>query len=164
MINKLLTKSKKSLLLTATGVFALAATAHAYQAEEQAYMIQGASPSTMINLVESVGGEVIEDITLTGAISASLTQQEVAELQQKHSLLRFDDKSMDNKLAGFVWLKLGKKGKKNSEEINLDNKVAGFVWLKLGKKGKKNSEEINLDNKVAGFVWLKLGKKGKKIA
>jgi len=166
MFGELITKTKKSLVLTATGVFAITAAANAYEAPEQSYIIQGASPSTMIKLVEAVGGEVIQDISLTGGISASLTEQEVALLRQNNALLRFDDKSTDNKVAGFVWRKLGKNGKKTAAiETELDNKVAGFVWRKLGKNGKKTAAiEAELDNKVAGFVWRKLGKNGKKTA
>ena len=164
MKSGLLTKSKKSLLLTATGALAIAATANAYQAEEQSYIIQGASPSTMIELVQSVGGEVIQGSTLSGGISASLTAQELVLLKQKHALLRFDEKSADNKIAGFVWHKLGKKGEREDANLNLDNKVAGFVWHKLGKKGEREDANLSLDNKVAGFVWHKLGKKGERNA
>lgn len=159
MKSGLLKKSKKSLLLTATGALAIVATAHAYQAEEQSYIIQGASPSTMVELVQSVGGEVIQDITVTGGISASLTAQEVIMLKQKHALLRFDGKSTDDKIAGFVWKKLGKQGEQ-AKEFSVDNKVAGFVWKKLGKKGEKATQEFTSDDKIAGFVWKRLGKKG----
>ena len=160
----LLTKSKKSLLLTATGALAIVATAHAYQAEEQSYIIQGASPSTMAQLVESVGGEVLKDTTLTGGISASLTAQELIMLKQKHALLRFDGKSEDDKVAGFIWHKLGKKGERRTADVNLDNQTAGFIWHKLGKKGERRTVDVNLDNQTAGFIWHKLGKKGERFA
>ncbi len=157
MFGELFKKSKKSLVLTSAGVLAIAATANAYQADEHSYIIQGASSTTMIQLVQSVGGEVIQNIALTDGISASLTAQEVLLLQQKNSLLRFNDTSVDNKVAGFVWGKIGKKPPA-AQESDLDNKVAGFVWGKIGKKPPA-AQESDLDNKVAGFVWGKIGKK-----
>ena len=158
MFGELFKKSKKSLVLTSAGVLAIAATANAYQADEHSYIIQGASSATMIQLVQSVGGEVIQNITLTDGISASLTAQEVLLLQQKNSLLRFNDTSVDNKVAGFVWGKIGKKPPA-AQESDLDDKVAGFVWGKIGKKRPPAATQTELDNKVAGFVWGKIGKK-----
>lgn len=164
MLGKFIKTTKKSIVLTVSGAFAVTAVANAYQAEEQTYIIQGASPATISQLVEHVGGEVIQNIKLVNGVSASLTEQEVSTLKGQNSLLRFDSKSNSDEVAGFVWDTIGTKGsgKKTKKNNYSDSQVAGFVWDTIGKKGSVDKTKKNnfSDSQIAGFVWDYIGKKG----
>jgi predicted DNA-binding WGR domain protein len=153
MLGKFIKTTKKSIVLTVSGAFAVTAVAHAYQAEEQTYIIQGASPATISQLVENVGGEVIQNIELVNGVSASLTDNEVSSLKDQNSLLRFDNKQKNDELAGIIWGKLGPTGEKYADS------QAGIIWGKLGPKGKTKGEKYA--DSYAGIIWGKLGPKGK---
>ena len=142
MIDKLLTKTKKAILLSTASVFVLMAASNAYKEEQGSYILQGASQQTITSLVQQVGGEIIHDFSVISAVSASLTQSQVDELKNTNSMLRFDKKDQ-NKVAAFVWPKRDKKSGPNS--------IAAFVWPKRDKKSGPES--------IAAFVWPKRDKK-----
>ena len=145
-MKKLLTKTKKAVLLSSAGFFTLVATASAFDInanQDEAYLIQGANKATMTSLVEKVGGDVLHDFSVIQAISAELNATQVEELNKLNPLLRLE-KEQDQQTAGFVWGNDGQKG----------NRIAGFVWGNDGQKG----------NRIAGFVWGNDGQKGNRIA
>jgi hypothetical protein len=145
MLNKIFNRTKKMLLLSTVSVFTLFAVSNIYASpsNETAYMLQGASKTTMTDLVEQVGGEVIHDFSIINAISVSLTEEQAAELNTINPLVRLSSKSKTIETAGFVWPIRTKKGEK----------LAGFVWPIRTKKGEK----------FAGFVWPIRTKKGEKL-
>ncbi|MDN3652698.1 S8 family peptidase [Thalassotalea ponticola] len=57
-----------------------------------AYIVQGASKPTLIQAVESVGGEVLHKYTVIQAISALMTDQQVQQVRSSHPMIRlFND-------------------------------------------------------------------------
>jgi len=105
MFNKILKRTKKTILLSTASVFTLLAAFNVYQSNsnEVAYMLQGASKATMVELVEQVGGEVIHDFSVISAISVSLTEEQAIQLNTINPLVRLSTKSQTIETAGFVW-------------------------------------------------------------
>ena len=103
-MKKILTKTKKAVLLSSASFFTLVATASAFDInndQDEAYLIQGANKATMTSLVEKVGGDVLHDFSVIQAISAELSEKQVAELNKLNPLLRVD-KEQTQQTAGFV--------------------------------------------------------------
>ncbi len=78
------------LVLTA----ALLYVGHQHAEERFSYIVQGASKPTLVNAVESVGGEVLHKYTVIQAISALMTDAQVNEVRNAHPMIRLfnDDK------------------------------------------------------------------------
>jgi len=105
MFNKILKRTKKTILLSTASVFTLLAAFNVYQSNsnEVAYMLQGASKATMVELVEQVGGEVIHDFSVISAISVSLTEEQAIQLNTINPLVRLSTKSQTIETASFLW-------------------------------------------------------------
>lgn len=105
MFNKIFNRTKKTLLLSTVAIFTLFAVSNIYASpsNETTYMLQGASKTTMTELVEQVGGEVIHDFSIINAISVSLTEEQATELNTINPLVRLSSKSKTIETAGFVW-------------------------------------------------------------
>lgn len=138
-MRKIINKTKKALFVSTLSVFSLMAAANMVE-QESAYIMQGASKTTMIELVEQVGGEVKHDFNVISAISANLTETELKALSERNPMIRFSTKDTEQ-TAGNWWTST-KKGKH----------VAGNWWTST-KKGKH----------IAGNWWTST-KKGKHIA
>lgn len=144
MFNKVFNKAKKAILLSTASVFTLLAASNVYQSNsnEAAYMLQGASKATMVELVQQVGGEIIHDFSVINAISASLTEEQTAQLNTINPLVRLSSNDKALETAAFVWPIRTKKG---------GAEVAAFVWPIRTKKG---------GAEIAAFVWPIRTKKG----
>jgi hypothetical protein len=144
MFNKVYNKAKKAILLSTASVFTLLAASNVYQSNsnEAAYMLQGASKATMVELVQQVGGEIIHDFSVINAISASLTEEQTTQLNTINPLVRLSSNDKALETAAFVWPVRTKKG---------GAEVAAFVWPVRTKKG---------GAEVAAFVWPVRTKKG----
>ncbi|MDU0114601.1 hypothetical protein RT723_16720 [Psychrosphaera aquimarina] len=144
MFNKVFNKAKKAILLSTASVFTLLAASNVYQSNsnEAAYMLQGASKATMVELVQQVGGEIIHDFSVINAISASLTEEQTTQLNTINPLVRLSSNDKALETAAFVWPIRTKKG---------GAEVAAFVWPIRTKKG---------GAEIAAFVWPIRTKKG----
>ncbi|MBU2916414.1 hypothetical protein KO505_00395 [Psychrosphaera sp. F3M07] len=137
MFNKVFNKAKKAILLSTASVFTLLAASNVYQSNsnEIAYMLQGASKATMVELVQQVGGEIIHDFSVINAISASLTEEQTTQLNTINPLVRLSSNDKALETAAFVWPIRTKQG---------GAEVAAFVWPIRTKQG---------GAEVAAFVW-----------
>lgn len=118
MFNKLFTKGKKAVLFATFSLVTLVAATSAINnsQDSQQFMVQGASKTTMTELVEQVGGEVIHNFDEIAAISANLTEEQAFALYNKNPLIRL---SNPNETAGILW------GKRRGTE-----RFAGILWGK----------------------------------
>jgi hypothetical protein len=128
MLNKILNRTKKMLLVSTVSVFTLFAVSNIYAStsNEVGYILQGASKATMTKLVEQIGGEVIHEFSAINAISVSLTKVEAVELTAINPLVRISETLDTAETAGFVWPVRTKQG---------TAQVAGFVWPVRTKQG-----------------------------
>jgi hypothetical protein len=130
--------------------------------QESAYILQGASKATMIELVKEVGGEMKHDFSVISAISANLTAEQVKALSAKNPMIRFSNKN-DSKTAMNWWTT--KKGKTGDQ-------VAMNWWTtKKGKTGDQvamnwwTTKKGKTGDQVAMNWWTtKKGKTGDQIA
>lgn len=121
-------KTKKAVLITTASFFTMVAAASAFQtqpqADESAYLIQGASQATMNALVERVGGEVIHNFDVIQAVSAELSADQVKALNEINPLLRVTTKAEGEETAAILWGK-GSGGNKNLNAAILWGKGSG---------------------------------------
>ena len=143
MFNKVFNKAKKAILLSTASVFTLLAASNVYQSNsnEAAYMLQGASKATMVELVQQVGGEIIHDFSVINAISASLTEEQTTQLNTINPLVRLSSNDKALETAAFVWPIRSKTGGAKTQDI------AAFVWPIRSKTGGAKTQDI------AAFVW-----------
>jgi hypothetical protein len=136
-MKNLITKTKKALIISTLSAFSVVAAANMVQ-QESAYILQGASKATMIELVKEVGGEMKHDFSVISAISANLTAEQVKALSEKNPLIRVSSKDVTE--TAINWWKTKTGGEKvaiNWWKTKTGGEKLAINWWKTKTGGEK---------------------------